>query len=445
MTSTTPLVDVVIPMHNASATILRALRSLQAQSISDWRAIVIDDASEDDSAQVVSSMNDPRVGLVSQSHCGVSGARNHGLRISDARFVCFLDADDTLEPSYLAELLPVAEKTECGVMCGCSVVDACGEPIFPISPPSIHALDQSMLLSMDCPPIMSILHTRQSLNQISRNGKLFDEQLDAFEDWDMLMRLARQFGSAEQQWGVVTQTLCSYWCTPMSLSADPRRVHDCGLAMIQRYGQADCRRAWRLRSWSACVAMQSQEMANELLIELGGLRQEDLGIVLGSLRWQVCRRHAVRHEKLGEWSSALTRFLKSLSAYQDSQAMIELIEDIRSWGGDRWTLAVINAAKRVEGDGRLVIYGLGHNGQRVCQAARALRRSVMVMDDDPTRVASFDQQILLDELRADDFVLVSPDDSAGMLSTITLQTPAKAMSIRQLTRTEHPDTAGARQ
>lgn len=85
-------VSVIIPAYNPGAMLQRALRSVIAQSLQDWEAVVLDDGSEEDLSWVGSV--DPRVRLVTQSNRGVSAARNSALAMSGAPLVAYLDQDD---------------------------------------------------------------------------------------------------------------------------------------------------------------------------------------------------------------------------------------------------------------------------------------------------------------------------------------------------------------
>lgn len=97
-------VTVVIPAHNAAATIEAALASLHDQSLPRWHAIVVDDGSTDGTAMLVEEFGDPRVRLIRQANAGVSAARNRGLAAVENGTVLFLDADDTLHPAALERL-----------------------------------------------------------------------------------------------------------------------------------------------------------------------------------------------------------------------------------------------------------------------------------------------------------------------------------------------------
>ena len=91
---TAVLASVIIPAHNAERYVGEAVTSVLTQGVSDLEVIVVDDASTDNTAQVVASFDDPRVRLVRLPKVGVGAARNRGLCVARGQFIAFLDADD---------------------------------------------------------------------------------------------------------------------------------------------------------------------------------------------------------------------------------------------------------------------------------------------------------------------------------------------------------------
>lgn len=103
------LVSVVIPTYNRADYLPRAVFSVLAQTYSAVEAIVIDDGSQDETGDVVAAQfgGDSRVRYVRQENTGVSGARNHGLRLASGEFVALLDSDDAWFPWKLETQLAV--------------------------------------------------------------------------------------------------------------------------------------------------------------------------------------------------------------------------------------------------------------------------------------------------------------------------------------------------
>jgi glycosyltransferase involved in cell wall biosynthesis len=94
------LVSIVLPSYNRSDAIGRAVRSVIAQSHTEWELHVVDDGSSDDSLERLAGF-DPRIVLHRQEHRGVAHARNLGLRACRGEYVAFLDSDDEWTPHHL--------------------------------------------------------------------------------------------------------------------------------------------------------------------------------------------------------------------------------------------------------------------------------------------------------------------------------------------------------
>lgn len=110
----TPRVSIVMPVFNGAATVEEAVRSALAQSVGELELVVVDDGSQDGTAERVRAIADPRILLLENGrNCGVSFARNRGMQAARGRYVAFLDADDTCSPLRLErQLRAFAEEPE---------------------------------------------------------------------------------------------------------------------------------------------------------------------------------------------------------------------------------------------------------------------------------------------------------------------------------------------
>lgn len=115
------LVSVVVPAWNVAGLLPRCLDSLLAQTHRPLEILVVDDGSTDGSGEVMRHYHErhPEVHVISQRHRGLGPARNAALSIAEGEFVCFVDADDWVEPDFVADLLGVATSTAADVVvCG---------------------------------------------------------------------------------------------------------------------------------------------------------------------------------------------------------------------------------------------------------------------------------------------------------------------------------------
>ena len=114
MKAGTPLVSIIMPTYNCGAYIEDSIRSVIAQTVTDWELQIVDDCSTDNTREVVER-------LAAQEKCihytcfsrnqGPAAARTEALRRADGKYIAFLDSDDLWEPDKLERQLAFMEKT----------------------------------------------------------------------------------------------------------------------------------------------------------------------------------------------------------------------------------------------------------------------------------------------------------------------------------------------
>ena len=190
-------VTVVVPVHDGAATIEETLRSLQQQTCTRWRAIVVDDGSRDQTADVVKKLaaSDSRIEYRHQTASGVSAARNSGVGAADSEWVMFLDADDWIAADFLERMLaalrahPHADAAFCGscrvLPDGSMLAELPGEEM---TYPRTLTEDPVGTLAESCPlAIHSVIVRRKSCIDAGE----FDTALTTSEDWDFWLRVSR--------------------------------------------------------------------------------------------------------------------------------------------------------------------------------------------------------------------------------------------------------------
>jgi len=104
-----PRVSVVVPCHNGGRFLESLLASLATQTFRDFEVVIVDDGSTEPQTRDKLAALDPSVRVVRQEQRYMAGARNRGFAEARAELVVPLDCDDTLDPSYLAETVPLLE------------------------------------------------------------------------------------------------------------------------------------------------------------------------------------------------------------------------------------------------------------------------------------------------------------------------------------------------
>ena len=122
-----PLVSVVVPCYQNAGTVERTIRSVQAQTVSDWELIAVDDGSADDTLAVLRRLaeSEPRMRVIHQENGGVSAARNAGMSAAEGRWLFFVDADDHLTQDAFEKLLAAADD-EVDIVCAAYQVHYAG-------------------------------------------------------------------------------------------------------------------------------------------------------------------------------------------------------------------------------------------------------------------------------------------------------------------------------
>lgn len=110
------LVSVIMPVYNAGFFLEEAIRSVMAQSYTEWELLVIDDCSTDDSSILIHSLMEQELRIRYYKTDNPSGSpilpRNIGIRHARGKYIAFLDSDDVWLPDKLEKQLDLFGKYE---------------------------------------------------------------------------------------------------------------------------------------------------------------------------------------------------------------------------------------------------------------------------------------------------------------------------------------------
>lgn len=103
-----PAISIITPTFNRRLPLARALESVRAQTVATYEHIVVDDGSDDGSAELCRRLGDPRIRVLTfDRRRGANAARNAGLALARAPVVTFLDSDDEYLPHRLEHVLGI--------------------------------------------------------------------------------------------------------------------------------------------------------------------------------------------------------------------------------------------------------------------------------------------------------------------------------------------------
>ncbi len=188
--STIPEVSVVVPTRNRREMLRRTLVTILGQVEVSIEVIVVDEASDDGTVEMVRSIGDPRIRVVQHEVArGLPSARNSGIAAARAPWIAFCDDDDMWAPDKLAaQLRSLARSPQAAwSVCGAIWVDTGLRLVRAFHTPPAGDIADAVLAFNALPGSASSVMVRSSvLHEIGP----FDTSLRWGEDWDMWTRFA---------------------------------------------------------------------------------------------------------------------------------------------------------------------------------------------------------------------------------------------------------------
>lgn len=185
------LFSVVIPVYNRRQWVGRAIRSVLQQTCCDWEVLVVDDASEDDTAARVHSEFGDAVRLIRLPHnSGVSAARNRGIEKVRGEWVAFLDSDDEWLPHKLEKQRAELERSQRLICHTDEIWVRNGVRVNPHKHHQKYGGDIFLKALELCvmSPSSIVIH-----RSVFAEVGLFDEALPACEDYELWLRIAARY------------------------------------------------------------------------------------------------------------------------------------------------------------------------------------------------------------------------------------------------------------
>jgi glycosyltransferase involved in cell wall biosynthesis len=215
--SSSPRVSVIVPTYNRAGLLIRAIDSILSQTFTEFEVIVIDDASTDGTAAVLSGIADPRVRVLRHDANGGGGAaRNTGIVAARAEYLAFLDSDDVWLPRTLETLMKAIGEAppEVGVCYGRfrknfpdgTAVDFPCSSISPKEGDLFRGLLRSNFITLQA----SVVRMKCFLEA---GG--FNESLRRLHDWELFIRISRKF-----RFRYIDEPLAELWLQGDSVSMD---------------------------------------------------------------------------------------------------------------------------------------------------------------------------------------------------------------------------------
>jgi glycosyltransferase involved in cell wall biosynthesis len=184
-------VSVVIPTYNRARRLLRAISSVLYQTFTDYEVIVVDDGSDDGTADCLKPIMGRIKYIRHPENMGVSAARNRGIKASRFPFIALLDSDDYWLPQKLSAQMAFFKQNLEAV--ACQTEEIWMRKGLRVNPgkrhqkPSGEIFVPSLKLCLVSPS--AVVLKRSLLDEVG----LFDEDLPACEDYDLWLRISCQY------------------------------------------------------------------------------------------------------------------------------------------------------------------------------------------------------------------------------------------------------------
>ncbi len=185
------LVSIIMPTYNSASFIGETIRSVLHQTYSHWELLVVDDASSDDTIQVINSYSDERIKVFSlRENGGAAIARNKGITEAAGDYIAFLDADDLWEPHKLTTQLAVM-KAKNALVCFSSyeLMDENSQPLGKVVK-ALAVLTYAKLLRSNYVGNLTGMYDTRSL------GKVYAPLLRKRQDWGLWLQCVKKAGVA---------------------------------------------------------------------------------------------------------------------------------------------------------------------------------------------------------------------------------------------------------
>lgn len=184
-----PTVSIIMPCLNGEQHIQTAIGSVLAQTFNDFELIVVDNGSTDRTPEILGSINDPRLRVLTLPERGVSRARNLGLRKARGAFIAFLDSDDTWNAEFLEKMHSalVSDSKAMLAYCGWQNLGLPGPRGEPFVPPDYETPDKAAAMLEGCRwPIHACLTRHTAITEAGG----FNTQLTIGEDYLLWMEVS---------------------------------------------------------------------------------------------------------------------------------------------------------------------------------------------------------------------------------------------------------------
>lgn len=184
-------ISVIIPTHNRTATLGRAIQSVLDQTFPALEIIVVDDASTDNTPHILKKYSGKIRIIINETNQGVSYARNVGIQEARGDWLAFLDSDDQWAPTKLERQKQFHDSHPSILISQCDEIWIRNN--VRVNPMSKHQKRGGWIFEA-CIPLCIVSPSAVIIHKsVFEHIGLFDTNLLACEDYDLWLRIAPHY------------------------------------------------------------------------------------------------------------------------------------------------------------------------------------------------------------------------------------------------------------
>ncbi|MBX4152344.1 glycosyltransferase family 2 protein [Paenibacillus lautus] len=211
-------ISVLMPVYNRQNSVKRSVKSILDQSYTKFELIIIDDASTDQTSEIIKTINDDRIIYVKlDKNVGAACARNEGIKKARSNWLAFHDSDDLWEPSKLEKQVQLIDESIPTIIFTSFIRHKRGNHEYIPSSRMIEKegdMHRNLLLGNFIAAPTVLLHKECLLT-----SGCFNENMPRFQDWELWIRLSRQYSII---W--IDEPLVQVYYTENSISSNESKL-----------------------------------------------------------------------------------------------------------------------------------------------------------------------------------------------------------------------------
>lgn len=232
------MVSIITPSYNCADYIVDTIKSIQAQTYSNWELLITDDCSTDNSLEVISEYcsRDPRIKLFRLGkNSGAGIARNNSIKSAKGRYIAFCDSDDRWYPEKLAEQLKFMNDENCALSyTSYDVCDEAGKLSGYVE--CLNSLSKSKIVRDNGIGCLTAMY------DIEKVGKNYMPSMRKRQDWCLWIDIINKTGEAKG----LQQPLAIYRDRATGISANKAEMLKYNYEVYHTFLKKSCLTSWCL-------------------------------------------------------------------------------------------------------------------------------------------------------------------------------------------------------